>query len=73
MAKFTKIISMEGDRWDLIADRAYGNALDVTGIIKANPNVPLGVDINPGTELYIPIIDQPEQDKSNLPPWRRAQ
>jgi hypothetical protein len=73
MAKYTKIVSKEGDRWDLVAHRAYGDASNMTGIIGANPNVPLGVEIAPGTELYIPIIDQPEQDKSNLPPWRRAQ
>lgn len=71
MAKFTTYTTQDGDRWDLVAYRAYGNALDMSGIIRANPHVPLDVNIQPGTKLFIPIKERPAADKSLLPPWRR--
>ena len=31
----------EGDRWDLIAHKYYGNALLLDGLIAANPHLPI--------------------------------
>jgi phage tail protein X len=71
MSRFTKYITIEGDRWDTIAYRAYGNANEVEPIIFANPSVPITDVLPSGLELLVPIKDEPEVQQSNLPPWKR--
>jgi len=71
---YTKYITKDGDRWDEIAYRYLGDAMNITPIIDANPFVPIRPEIDGGIELYIPIFDpQPLQDFNNLPPWKRPQ
>lgn len=71
MSRFTKYITVEGDRWDNIAYRAYGNPNEVEALIFANPSVPVTDVLPPGLELLVPIKDDPEVQQSNLPPWKR--
>jgi phage tail protein X len=71
MSRFTKYITVEGDRWDNIAYRAYGNANEVEALIFANPSVPITDVLPSGLELLVPIKDEPEVQQSNLPPWKR--
>lgn len=63
-------ITTEGERWDLLAYRYYGNALLYERIVTANPHVPLTPTLSSGLTLSIPLIEQ--QDLSeDLPPWLR--
>lgn len=71
MAKYTPYTTQDGDRWDTIAYRAYGDALAMSEIIRANTHVPLDVELVPGVEIFIPIKERPVKDKTLLPPWRR--
>lgn len=71
---FTEYITSDGDRWDTIAYRAYGDVQNWTTIIRANPSLPIQ-DVYPaGIRLVIPIIAAPTSTPSEankLPPWKR--
>lgn len=61
--------TVEGERWDQLADRYYGDPYAYTGIIAANPGVPLAGALAGGLSLRIPLRDEPAPDTSMLPPW----
>lgn len=67
----TKYITKEGDRWDTIAYKAYGNPLLITPIVEANPGVPKTPVIPSGITLYIPVRERESVDTNLLPPWKR--
>lgn len=71
MAKHTPYITQDGDRWDTIAFKAYGDPFAVKDIIRVNTHVPLTPELLPGIEIFIPIKERPVKDKALLPPWRR--
>lgn len=71
MAEFSEYITIEGDRWDTIAWKAYGDANLYPQIAEANPDVPLSDVLPAGTRLLVPVLERPEIDKSVLPPWKR--
>jgi nucleoid-associated protein YgaU len=55
---FRLYISKEGDRLDIIAGKAYGNAT-LWWVIAAASNIGWGLQVPPGTRLRIPSrIDQ---------------
>jgi len=65
-------ITTEGERWDLLAWRYYGDAHGYERIIAANPAVPLYGVLPGGLELVIPVITVSEsQPTEELPPWKR--
>ncbi len=61
------------ERWDSIANKAYGDAGRIDEIIAANPDVEITAVVPAGTALNIPIISEDEQaiTNSDLPPWLR--
>lgn len=64
----------QGDRWDTIAEDAYGDASAINPIQDANPNIPITDVFDGGITLIIPVIE--EQADSNLdllPPWKKVQ
>ena len=67
---FLTHISRDGERWDTLAARYYGNALDYERIVVANPHVPLNTILTAGLTLSIPVIEQEDITK-DLPPWLR--
>lgn len=68
----TRYIALDGDRWDLIAWKAYGDATKYPEIVKANPAVPIRPFIEAGTIINVPVISGAENPtQSNLPPWKR--
>lgn len=71
MAKFTRYTTKQGDRWDLIAYQAYGDATLGGEIIRANKFIPISAELPAGIVLNIPVKEQPESNSSLLPPWRR--
>jgi phage tail protein X len=79
----TEYITKPGDRWDLIAYRAYGTLnmiVDDDGnlvspmaiVIQQNPDISVTDIIPEGLLLQIPIIVSatPQTDLSLLPPWK---
>lgn len=84
MATTTEYITRAGDRWDLIAYKAYGtvdiialadgtqvNAMSY--IIQNNPDVSIEDILDPGLLLQIPIIPSTVIPLSAdlLPPWKQ--
>jgi len=81
---FTEYITRPGDRWDLIAYKAYGtvdlilledgsqvNAMAY--LIRNNPDISISDILDPGLLLQIPIIPTSTLPLSAdlLPPWKR--
>lgn len=63
----------EGDRLDLIANKAYGDPLGFLEILEANPQAAIYAVYPAGVELNIPIREEVEiEAETNLPPWKRA-
>lgn len=67
-AKYVEIVTKDGDRWDLIADRAYGDPWAFETIIVANPHVPIRPVLPGGIRLRIPVRETPPV--GGLPPWK---
>lgn len=84
MAQFTQYLTLQGDRWDNIAWKAYGTVGQITVpdgrklnafeyIIEQNPQAAIHKKFPAGIRLKIPIIDRAEivTDTELLPPWKR--
>lgn len=67
----TTYTTKQGERWDTVAYKAYGDAMRINELIQANPNVPITDEIPANTVLNIPIIAEPTLDANLLPPWKR--
>ncbi len=67
----TPYITREGDRWDLIAYRAYGDITKQKDIIELNPDIALVSRFPDGVTIILPIIPEADTQTSNLPPWKR--
>lgn len=68
---YVTIITKEGDRWDLIAWRSYGDATKIKDLIATNFHVPITGVIAAGTKIWIPVIEQPALGAEDVPPWKR--
>lgn len=64
-------ITSEGERWDSIAYRYYGDALAYEGIIAANPALPITAHLSAGQVLLIPVIAPADTVTEDIPPWLR--
>lgn len=62
--------TIEGERWDQLAWRYYGDAYRYLPIVQANPHVPLHGVLPPGLRLAIPVLE-PQTATEDLPPWMR--
>lgn len=69
----------DGDRWDLLAYRYYGDAGKQSILIEANRALfidPLRVPpliLSSGLTLIVPVIEAEEQaTDADLPPWKRS-
>lgn len=71
MTEYYSYITKDCDRWDLIAYKFYKNATLYEEIIKANPNVPIEPVLPAGIKLKIPVIEESETIKFDLPPWKK--
>ena len=71
--EFYEYIVKSGDRWDAIAESAYGNSLLVNGIIEANPTIVISPILEAGTRVIVPILESGEIQINSelLPPWKR--
>ncbi len=65
-------ITTEGDRWDLIAYRYYGNPYRYQPIIEANiATIGTPPILDSGLRLKIPVLPTEATAPANLPPWKR--
>lgn len=69
--RYVEHITSEGDRWDLISWRYYGDPHLYEGIIAANPAVPIRAILASGIRLRVPVIDDAVVSDRDLPPWKR--
>lgn len=70
---FTTAVAFDGERWDGVAYRAYGDATLSNTLIAANPTMGITDRLVGGTVLIIPILpSQPDvTNASLLPPWKQ--
>ena len=71
--EFQQYVTNDGDCWDSVAYKAYGNPNLIEGIISANPDVAITDVLPGGVVLRIPIIEEEQTvtNLENLPPWKR--
>lgn len=70
---YLQYVTSDGERWDNIAYKAYGNSGLAKQIIEANPNVSISDLLTGGIILNIPVQQEEEvlTDRELLPPWLR--
>ena len=79
----TEYVTKPGDRWELIAYKAYGTINDITlsdgtvgnaigVVIRANPDINIDDILDEGLLLQIPIISDAtnKTDADILPTWK---
>lgn len=72
MTEFVEHLTIEGDRWDLIAWRYYGDPHLYEPIIAANPTVPIQPFLASGIRLRVPVLPDEVVLDRDLPPWKRS-
>ena len=71
MTEYYSYITKDNDRWDLIAYKFYNDATRYEPIIEANPKIPITSILKAGLKLKIPVLDESETIKFELPPWKK--
>ncbi|MBR6126479.1 tail protein X [bacterium] len=71
MTEYYSYVTKDNDRWDLISNQFYNTPTLYEEIIKANPTVKVVPILPSGIKLKIPILDQSETIKFELPPWKK--
>lgn len=70
--EYREHITQEGERWDQIAWRHYGDPHAYERIIVANPGAPIAPVLPGGVVLAVPAAEAPALiDDRALPPWKR--
>lgn len=72
MATFIEYVTKDGDRWDLIAHRMYGDAFAYEPIIAANPDIPITPVLAGGLRILVPLREPSKIEDAELPPWKRT-
>lgn len=70
----THYTTSEGERWDSIAQKAYGDTTRIAEIINANKGVAIGQTLPAGLVINVPILEASETGEVQtnlLPPWKR--
>ncbi len=72
MTDYLSHITTEGERFDLLAYRYYGNAYAYQAIVEANI-AQIGVPpiFDSGIILRIPMLPAAQTISATLPPWKR--
>lgn len=76
MSKYLLHHTSDGERWDQLAWRYYGNVSLQGQLVAANRHLFSADMIIPpflsaGLVLTIPIIEQPDTTRELLPPWKQ--
>ena len=73
MINFKTVVTHQGDTWDILAKKIYGNELFMEELIKANIHFRKTVIFSAGVVLNVPDVDTTSADfEGNLPPWKRG-
>jgi phage tail protein X len=64
-------ITTDGERWDSLAHKYYGDVTEMARLIAANPHIPIVETLPGGLTVAIPIIDAANDIDSDLPAWKR--
>lgn len=63
-------VTSEGERWDTLAWRYYGDVSEVERIIAANSHMPICPVFPGGVRIFIPVVKAADLEHNvNLPPW----
>ena len=71
MTEYYTYITRDGDRWDMISQKYYNTPNLYEEIIKANPEIPIKPVLDAGIKLKIPVLEESEIIKFELPPWKK--
>jgi phage tail protein X len=63
-------ITKDGDRWDLIAYKFYGDPYLYPVLLSANPELCTLFILPGGKKVNIPVLYVEEEEEVN-PPWQR--
>ena len=69
MTQYLEHITSEGERWDSIAWKYYGDVSQMGLLIEENPQAPIKPTLPAGMKLLIPLIERPKEVQG-LPPWK---
>ncbi|HCE6987351.1 tail protein X [Pseudomonas aeruginosa] len=68
-------VTVEGERWDTLAWRYYGDPLAYGRIIEANPALDISSTLPSGLVVLVPVLPLAEASQTlqdeELPPWKR--
>lgn len=67
-----KHIVTQGERWDSLAYHYYGDALEFSRIIDANPQLSFYEVLPVGITVFIPVLQVKPTNNEDLPPWLRG-
>nr|DAH50786.1 MAG TPA: baseplate wedge protein [Caudoviricetes sp.] len=65
------ITTRQGDTWDILAKRQYGDESYMVVLINANLSHRKTVIFPAGIDLNAPDIAEEDLDYDDLPPWKR--
>ena len=60
----------QGDRWDLLANKYYGDVCKMNLLLRANPQLSFLEVLPAGVAVFVPVIKK-EPAQTDLPPWLR--
>lgn len=68
-----KVITVQGDTWDTIAKRVYGDERLAQALMESRDNAPLlDIQIFPaGVVVTAPDVEQQSINQVDLPDWRK--
>lgn len=64
-------VTIQGDTWDGICHKLYGNSRQMTELMQLNPDHLRVVIFSSGVRLRVPAETEAVDDE--LPPWKRVQ
>lgn len=70
MKRFLNHLTIDGERWDQLAKKYYGDPYAYPALVEANSRLAHLDILMSGLMIKIPLLDRPTVPK-NLPPWRR--
>lgn len=65
-------VTVQGDKWDLIAHQQLGDARHMNKLMAANTEYLEYYIFPAGIELQLPEIEHEQAALSSLPPWRQV-
>lgn len=70
MAKIKQYRPIQGDTWEKLSYKIYGNSGHVRELIEHNPQMRMIEYFDGGEVVSYPKLSESENAALNLPPWR---